>query len=163
MTTKDPIYLYFNYRFGDTGRSKFVFMTYVPDNLSGMKKSRVLGHRPAVEKLLKYMQISWHVLERSEFSEYVFLSLYSDRKRETLIKKLLAAGGANYSVQESDKGNFSSYKKTTAQFYSETEKKGTVGAIVYQTGPLTTTPMDISGRSMVAPPADFRNNIVDLK
>lgn len=73
---QDPIYIYINYRFGDTGRSKFVFMTYVPDNLSGMKKSRVLGHRPAVEKLLKYMQLSWHVLDYSEFSEYApFLQL----------------------------------------------------------------------------------------
>lgn len=83
--------------------------------------------------------------------------------RETLQKKLLAAGGANYSVQEADKGNFGAYKNTTASFYSETEKKGNVGAVVYQTGPLTTTPMDISGRAMVAPPADFRANIVDLK
>jgi hypothetical protein len=88
---------------------------------------------------------------------------FANAGRETLQKKLLAAGGANYSVQESDKGDFSSYKKSTREFYTETEKKGTVSAIVYQTGPLTTTPMDISGRSMVASQSDFRGNLVDLK
>jgi len=32
-------------------------MTYVPDKMSGLAKSRVVGHRPAVEKFLKYFQI----------------------------------------------------------------------------------------------------------
>jgi len=147
---EDAVYIYINFRFGDTQRSKFIFMTYVPDTLNALKKSRVVGHRPAVEKLLKYMTLQWHVLDKSEMI------------RETLEKKLLAAGGANYSVQESNKGDFSSYKQATKEFYQETDKATQLTGVVYQQGPLTVTPMDISGRSMVAAQSEFRANTKDL-
>eukprot|EP01126_Amoeba_proteus_P023605 TRINITY_DN236_c0_g1_i14.p1 TRINITY_DN236_c0_g1~~TRINITY_DN236_c0_g1_i14.p1 ORF type:complete len:445 (-),score=122.94 TRINITY_DN236_c0_g1_i14:468-1613(-) len=71
---EDAVYIYLDYKFGDTARSKFVFITYVPDSLSSLKKSRVVGHRPAVEKLLKYMQISWHVLEKHDLKRYFYAS-----------------------------------------------------------------------------------------
>jgi len=100
-----PVFLYLRYLFGDTGRSKFVFLTYVPDTLTGMKKSKVVQHRPAVTKLIKYFQIEWHLLRRDELA------------KDALDKKLLAAGGANYSVQEEAKGDFKSYKGTTATFH----------------------------------------------
>jgi len=100
-----PVFLYLRYLFGDTGRSKFVFLTYVPDSLSGLKKARVVQHRPAVTKFIKYFQIEWHLLRREELV------------LETLEKKLLAAGGANYSVQAEDKGDFKNYKGTTATFH----------------------------------------------
>jgi len=100
-----PVYMYLRYLFGDTGRSKFVFLTYVPDSLSGMRKAKVVQHRPAVTKFVKYFQIEWHILRMDEFLP------------ETLEKKLLAAGGANYSVQAEDKGDFRSYKGTTASFH----------------------------------------------
>lgn len=72
---------------------------------------------------------------------------------------LLAAGGANYSVQEEDKGNFSDYKNTTKSFYQEKDKNTSV-KVVYDTGPLSVTPCDISGRSMVASQSEFKSNIV---
>jgi hypothetical protein len=71
---------------------------------------------------------------------------------------LLAAGGANYSVQEENKGDFQGYKNTTRAFYEEKDKNTKVKA-VYNTGPLSTTPMDISGRSMVASQTEFKQNL----
>jgi hypothetical protein len=71
---------------------------------------------------------------------------------------LLAAGGANYSVQEDNKGDFSGYKNTTKAFYEEKDKNTQVKAI-YETGPLSMTPCDISGRSMVASQTEFKQNL----
>eukprot|EP01128_Nolandella_sp_AFSM9_P007351 TRINITY_DN39_c1_g1_i1.p1 TRINITY_DN39_c1_g1~~TRINITY_DN39_c1_g1_i1.p1 ORF type:complete len:520 (+),score=243.04 TRINITY_DN39_c1_g1_i1:73-1632(+) len=145
-------FMYINYSFGDSNRSKFVFLTYVPDTLGGMAKSRIVGHRPAIYKFIKYAQIQWDALDLADFTE------------EALKQKLLKAGGANYSVQESDKGNFSNYKKTTKQFYSETEKQGDGKAVSYSDGPLSTTPVDISGRPTVASPTSFlANTSADFK
>jgi len=148
---EDACFMYINYKFGDTQRSKFLYMTYVPDSLGGLKKSRVVGHRPAVEKLLKYIHLQWHVLDKSEMTTKV------------LNEKLLAAGGANYSVQESNKGDFSGYKQTTKDFYSAKEKDTKLSEIVYEKGPLAITPMDIQGRNMVASQSEFKGNLKDFK
>eukprot|EP01130_Rhizamoeba_saxonica_P010338 TRINITY_DN422_c0_g1_i5.p1 TRINITY_DN422_c0_g1~~TRINITY_DN422_c0_g1_i5.p1 ORF type:complete len:462 (-),score=142.76 TRINITY_DN422_c0_g1_i5:34-1419(-) len=142
----EPIYIYFKYRFGDTMRAKFIFVTYVPDELGPLTKSRILGHRPAVEEFTKYQQITWHINDIEDFRE----SILND--------KLLAAGGANYSVQDSNKGNFSQYKKNTKEFYSDKEKTGNLTDIAFDQGPLTTTPCDISGRPSVAAPSSFQGN-----
>jgi len=149
---EDAQFVYINYKFGDTQRSKFIFMTYVPDSLGGLKKSRVVGHRPAVEKMLKYIHLQWHILDKNEM------------KQDVLDQKLLAAGGANYSVQESDKGDFSGYKQTTKDFYSEKDKNTKLTDVLYDKGPLSReTPIDIGGRSMVAAQSEFKQNIKILK
>lgn len=124
-------------------------MSYVPDFLNGIEKSRVVGHRAAVEKFIKYMQITWNVLTLDELQE------------KELNNKLLKAGGANYSVQESNKGDFSSYKTATRQFYEEKDKETQVKPIYHQ-GPLMTTPVDISGRPTVALATDAHANTSDF-
>eukprot|EP01129_Flabellula_baltica_P004107 TRINITY_DN1402_c0_g1_i1.p1 TRINITY_DN1402_c0_g1~~TRINITY_DN1402_c0_g1_i1.p1 ORF type:complete len:474 (-),score=76.53 TRINITY_DN1402_c0_g1_i1:21-1442(-) len=141
-----PFYIYFSHNMGDTNRPRFVFMTYIPEHLNGLQKSRVLRHRADVETFIKFSTITWHFQELSEFSV------------EELESKLLAASGANYSVQESNKGNFTAYKTKTADFYSETEKRGSKMKIIYDSGPLTTTPCDISGRATVASASEFLSN-----
>jgi len=149
---EDAQFVYINYKFGDTQRSKFIFITYVPDSLSGLKKSRVVGHRPAVEKMLKYIHLQWHILDKNEL------------KQDALEQKLLAAGGANYSVQESHKGDFSGYKQTTKDFYAEKDKVTKLTDVLYDKGPLAReTPIDIGGRSMVAAQSEFKQNIKILK
>jgi len=140
-----PVYMFLNYKFGDTGRNKSVFMSYVPDSLNGLTKARVVGHRGDVENFIKYMHISWHCLSLEEIKE------------SELTKMLLKAGGANYSVQDDNKGDFSSYKTQTKNFYSVKDKQTAVKA-VYNTGPLSVTPCDISGRAMVAAQSDFKKN-----
>jgi hypothetical protein len=99
LPSEKPVYMYLNYRFGDTGRPRFIFMSYTPEAFNGLQKARVMGHRGAVETFIKYYQISWHCLSIEEITE------------AELNKKLRSAGGADYSVQETNKGNFSSYKK----------------------------------------------------
>jgi len=145
-----PVYMYLNYRFGDTGRSRFIFMSFVPEAFNGLQKARVLGHRNSVESFIKYYQISWHCLSIEEITE------------QELNNKLRKAGGADYSAQESNKGNFSSYKKTTRQFYEETDKKTAIKSLSYAQGPLSMTPCDISGRAMVAPATEFSKNTSDV-
>jgi hypothetical protein len=146
LSDEKPVYMYLNYRFGDTGRPRFIFMSFVPEAFNGLQKARVLGHRAAVETFIKYYQISWHCLSIDEIKE------------DELNNKLRKAGGADYSVQESNKGNFSSYKKQTKDFYEETDKRTAIKSLVYEKGPLTTTACDISGRSMVAPSTEFLKN-----
>jgi hypothetical protein len=141
-----PVYVYFKYHIGDTKRARFVFMTYVPESLNGIQKSRVLGHRPSVEEFIKYMQMTLHIQDTSDFDE------------ESLRNKLVASSGANYSVQEKDKGNFTNYKTQTKSFYSETEKRGNVKIAYDENRPLSLTPCDISGRPTVAPTTQFLNN-----
>lgn len=41
----EPCYAYFKVVFGDSGRNKFVFLTFVPDSLSGIKKSQIMNHK----------------------------------------------------------------------------------------------------------------------
>uniref|UniRef100_A0A6B2LK14 ADF-H domain-containing protein n=1 Tax=Arcella intermedia TaxID=1963864 RepID=A0A6B2LK14_9EUKA len=139
-------YMYLNYKFGDTGRSRFIVMSYVPEALNGLQKARVVGHRGAVESFIKYYQINWHSQSIDEITE------------AELNKKLRKAGGADYSAQESNKGNFSDYKKVTREFYSETDRKTQLKGLVYAEGPLVTTPCDITGRAMVAPSTEFLKN-----
>jgi len=141
-----PVYVYFKYHIGDTKRARFVFMTYVPESLNGIQKSRVLGHRPAVEEFIKYMQMTLHIQDTSDFEE------------ESVRNKLVASSGANYSVQEKDKGNFTNYKTQTKSFYEETEKRGNVKIAYDENRPLSLTPCDISGRPTVAPTTQFLNN-----
>jgi len=150
LLSEKPVYMYLKYRFGDTGRSRFIFMSFVPEAFNGLQKARVLGHRTAVESFIKYYQISWHCLSIEEITE------------QELNKKLRKAGGADYSAQEENKGNFSSYKKATRDFYEETDKKTAISSLSYTKGPLSVTPCDISGRSMVAPASEVSKNTSEI-
>jgi hypothetical protein len=150
LSDEKPVYMYLNYKFGDTGRPRFIFMSFVPEAFNGLQKARVLGHRAAIETFIKYYQISWHCLTIDEIKE------------DELKNKLRKAGGADYSVQESNKGNFSSYKKTTREFYEETDKRTAIKGLVYEKGPLAVTPCDITGRSMVAPSTEFLKNTSEV-
>jgi len=149
-----PVFVYFKFVFGDTGRSKFIYVNYIPDSISPIQKSKLLGHKAAFIEFVKYFHLSWDITDKSD----------SEFEEEMLIKKLLSAGGANYSVQETNKGNFSSYKTNTKNFYSEKEKSGSNTKIVYSQTPLALTPIDISGRPTVAPTTQFLGNTSkDLK
>jgi len=141
--------MYLNFHFGDTGRGRFILMSFVPEFLGSMDKARVVGHKGDTEKFFKYYQITWH------------FNTLDDLVEGELTKKLLAAGGANYSVQESNKGDFTSYKKKTKEFYDETDKKTAV-KIVYSTGPLVTTPCDITGRPTVASSTEAHKNTSEI-
>jgi len=102
---------------------------------------------------LKYFHVEINALSRDDIST------------QKLVAKLRSAGGADYG---SGRGggtnggeNFGGIKSNAANFYAKTEKESKV-EIVYQKGPLSTTPIDLSGRPMVASATEARKNTVDL-
>jgi len=151
---EEPLYGYLRYTFGDTNRTKFIFVSYVPDKLNGLKKAKIAGHKPDVTAFIKYFHVEINALSRESLSA------------KNIEAKLRAAGGADYG---SGKGggtsggeNFGGVKANAANFYAKTDSESKV-QVVYQKGPLSTTPMDISGRPMVAAASEARKNIIDLQ
>eukprot|EP00128_Syssomonas_multiformis_P014904 Colp12_sorted_trinity150504_noHs@12917 len=148
---EEPVFGYFRYIFGDTARSKFIFFSYVPDNLNGLKKAKVLGHKPAVESFLKYFHIQMHILTLKDLTV------------TNLESKLKAAGGADYGVGKgggtTGDQQFGNIKNQAKGFYKQTETQATIKSVTYTKGPLTTTPCDLSGRPTVAAATEARKNM----
>lgn len=57
-------------------------MSYVPEFLGGLEKSRIVGHRPAVENFIKYSQITWHLLTLEELQEKELQSKYGPGSKD---------------------------------------------------------------------------------
>jgi len=151
---EEPLFAYFSYTFGDTSRTKFIFLNYVPEVLNGLKKAKISAHKPEVAAFLKYFHVEINALSRDDISI------------KNLEAKLRSAGGADYGSGRgggtSGGENFGGIKANAANFYAVKDKQSKV-EIVYQKGPLTTTPIDLSGRPMVASASEARKNTVDIK
>jgi len=132
-------YGYVRVIYGDSQRSKFVFVTYVPEGLSGMAKAKANMHKPTVIQFLKYMHVEICATTTAELDE-------------TLIQaKLTAAAGANYGtggIAPTGSENYGSIKDNAKNFFQQTESKGNRQSIVYNNGPLAeTTPVALQGRA----------------
>lgn len=138
LPDNEVVYGYLRVVYGDSGRSKFVFVTYVPDSLSGLAKAKANMHKPSVDSFLKYFHIQ------------VAATTASDLQEATIQAKLFAAGGANYGTggqAPAGSENFGNIKNNARSFFSETEKKGSV-SIQYNKDPLAaTTPVNLTGRA----------------
>lgn len=147
---EEPLFGYFSHVYGDTNRKKFIFLSWLPESVGGMKKSRVMGHKAAVDAFFKYFHITISAFQQSDLSQSVIEG------------RLKAAGGADYGVGTGGgtrgEQNFGGIKDQAKNLYLEKEKETNV-QIVYEKGPLTTTPCDLSGRAMVAPPSEAKKNI----
>jgi len=147
---EEPLFGYFSYVYGDTNRSKFIFFSWLPESVGGMKKSRVMGHRSAVDAFFKYFHITISAFQPSDLSQSLVEA------------KLKAAGGADYGVGTGGgtrgEQNFGGIKDQAKNMYLEKEKETNV-SIVYEKGPLTTTPCDLGGRSFVAPSSEAKKNL----
>ena len=147
---EEPLFGYFSHVFGDTNRKKFIFLSWLPESVGGMKKSRVMGHKAAVDAFFKYFHITISAFQPSDLSQSVVEG------------RLKAAAGADYGVGTGGgtrgEQNFGGIKDQAKNLYLEKEKETNV-QIVYEKGPLTTTPCDLSGRAMVAPPSEAKKNI----
>jgi len=150
---EEPLYAYFRHTFGDTSRTKFIFLNYVPEALNGLKKAKVAGHKPEVAAFLKYFHVEINALSRDDINI------------KNLETKLRSAGGANYGIGSGGGStggeNFGGIKANAVNFYAVKDKESKV-EIVYQKGPRTTTPIDLSGRATVASATEARKNTVDL-
>jgi len=125
--------------YGDSQRSKFVLITYVPDGLSILTKARATTHKPAVTQYLKYMHSDVYATTLAELDEDVIQA------------KLQAAAGANYGTggtAAAGSEDFGSIKDNAKNFFQQTEGKGSRQTIVYHKGPLgETTPVSLIGRA----------------
>jgi hypothetical protein len=130
--------------------AKFLFLTYVPDALPGLRKMKVQNHKGSVDTFFKYYHVGIPAFSKPELAEKV------------IVEKLKKAGGADYGTGQGggSRGaqNFGTIKNQSRTFYAETDKKTELKNIVFQKGPLTTTPCDLSGRPMVAPPTEVKKN-----
>jgi len=134
----EVVYGYIRVKYGDSGRAKFVFVTYVPDSLSGLAKAKANMHKPSIDRFLKYFHIQ------------VNATTAADLQEATVQAKLFAAGGANYGTggqAPAGSENFGNIKNNARSFFSETEKKGSV-SIQYNKDPLAaSTPVSLMGRA----------------
>jgi hypothetical protein len=135
-------YGYVRVIYGDSQRSKFVFVTYVPEGLSGMSRAKANMHKPALTQFLKYMHIEVYASTTAELDEPLVQA------------KLKAAAGANYGTSTiggtaaAGSEDYSSIKDSARNFFKQTETKGDKSSIVYHKGPLSdTTPVALTGRA----------------
>lgn len=132
-------YGYVRVIYGDSQRSKFVFITYVPDGLSILTKSKANTHKPAVTQYLKYLHTDVYATTLAELDE------------SEIQAKLKAASGANYGTggtAAAGSEDFGSIKDNAKNFFQQTEGKGSRSSIVYHTGPLGgPTPVSLTGRA----------------
>jgi hypothetical protein len=132
-------YGYVRVIYGDSQRSKFVFITYVPDGLSILTKSKANTHKPAVTQYLKFLHSDVYATTTAELDEDVIQA------------KLKAAAGANYGTggtAAAGSEDFGSIKDNAKNFFQQTEGKGSRQSIVYHKGPLgEATPLSLTGRA----------------
>lgn len=135
----ETTYGYVRVIFGDSQRSKFVFVTYVPETLSTITKARANTHKPTISQYLKYMHIEHTANNLAELEEDVIQA------------KLAAAAGANYGTggtAAAGSEDFGSIKDNAKNFFQQTESQGNRQSIVYHKGPLAeTTPVALQGRA----------------
>ena len=79
----EVLYGYFRVVYGENEQSKFVFVTLVPDSLTGMAKAKANMHRRDIESIVQSFHTSFN-LTTAELDE------------ETLYNRLESVGGANY-------------------------------------------------------------------
>lgn len=84
-------FVFFRVQTGDkeSKRTKFVFLTWVGEQVSVLKKAKISIHKGDVKKVIRDFACEFHCTERAD--------LDVDKIRATVIK----AGGANYNGQDS--------------------------------------------------------------
>eukprot|EP00051_Salpingoeca_urceolata_P016190 m.213811 g.213811 ORF g.213811 m.213811 type:complete len:417 (-) comp18613_c0_seq2:428-1678(-) len=136
----------------ESRRVKFVFITFCGENVGGMARGRVGAHSPSVRGMFGQTHTDLRADNHKECAE-------------PIIRKLLkVAGGADYDTGANAQGYKSSgsLRQKAMALYSEKEKEGNIKGVVYVTSALpNTTPVDLSGRPMVAPPSEAKKNTKD--
>eukprot|EP00475_Leptophrys_vorax_P045699 TRINITY_DN9579_c0_g1_i1.p1 TRINITY_DN9579_c0_g1~~TRINITY_DN9579_c0_g1_i1.p1 ORF type:complete len:224 (+),score=24.22 TRINITY_DN9579_c0_g1_i1:439-1110(+) len=141
---------------GDSKRVKFVFITWVGESASPLKKGKVALHKKEAAGLFKGYHIEKQIYERDELAGL-------EKEIDDMLKK---AGGANYDLGNQrmgvQAGNSDSYKMASKKFFQQKEAEGEIKNIVYNKGPLTKglTACDLGGRQFVASHSDAKRNIV---
>ena len=135
---------------------KLVYLVWVGESASALKKGQVTSHKNEVGGLF----VGFHIEK----------SLYGRENLENLAeeigKDLKKAGGANYDLGNSrsgvQAGGSASYKATSKAFFEQKDKETEVKGVVFDKGPLKKgfTQCDLGGRQMVAGAAEAKANTV---
>lgn len=135
----------------ESQRIKFVFLTFVGEDVGGLARGRVGVHVGSVKPLMGQCNID----------------LSADNQRECTMaiikKKLKVAGGADYDTGS----NAAGYKPTenlrnkALEAYRQKEKETTIKSVVYVTSALpSATPVDLGGRPMVASASEAKKFVL---
>ena len=141
---------------GDSKRVKFVYLVWVGESASALKKGQVTSHKNEVGGLF----VGFHI-EKSLYGREDLENL-----AEEIDKDLKKAGGANYDLGNSrsgvQAGGSASYKATSKAFFEQKDKETEVKGVVFDKGPLKKgfTQCDLGGRQMVAGAAEAKANTV---
>eukprot|EP00123_Amoebidium_parasiticum_P005353 comp16563_c0_seq1/m.14660 comp16563_c0_seq1/g.14660 ORF comp16563_c0_seq1/g.14660 comp16563_c0_seq1/m.14660 type:complete len:218 (-) comp16563_c0_seq1:426-1079(-) len=138
----------------ESRRTKFVFITWIGPNVSALQKGKAATLKSTVVPVVGQFHIEVQTDDKKFLTE------------EEITKKLKAAGGADYDTGSNKGGAYKSesgsIKAKALQSYQEKEKESNIGPIKYVTSALpNTTPVDLKGRPMVAPPSEAIKNMQD--
>jgi hypothetical protein len=137
----------------ESKRVKFVFYLFVGSSANVMAKSRVSVHKPDIVKAI------------GQFHVEIFADGLSDVNEQEVRTKIKKSGGADYdqgsnaggSAYTTSAGDIKAQAKGT--FLSK-EKETNIGPVIFEKSALPqTTPIDLKGRPMVAPPTEAMRNV----
>eukprot|EP00897_Mesotaenium_endlicherianum_P000988 jgi/Mesen1/10890/ME000935S10224 len=142
---------------GDSKRVKFVFITWVGETASPLKKGKVTIHKKQCATLFKGYHIEKQIYEREAL----------DSLADDIDADLKKAGGANYDLGNTKAppvpaGHSPAMKSESKKFFEQKEQETEIKNIIYDKGPLKQglTACDIGGRSFVASHTDAKKNTI---
>ena len=153
------LYGYLRQPIGLDRRMKFVFVKWIGENVRPIQRARALDDYKRIQSGIKVYHLELSANKKSDLTE------------KNIVDRLQAAAGANYDKEQNanpalghSQNEFSSYKRTSKQFFQNIEKNTTLKAVVYETKALPkTTPVDLGGRAMTVGASLANKNVVDLK
>jgi Cofilin/tropomyosin-type actin-binding protein/SAM domain (Sterile alpha motif) len=134
----------------ESRRVKFVFVRWVGPSVPTMVKARSNTLKSDVSRRI------------GQFHVEVFAEDEQELTRGRIERKLKAAAGADY--DQGNRGGYetqaSSLKARALELYGRKEREGNLKGVVFETHALpSSTPCDLTGRPMVAPPSEAHANI----
>jgi hypothetical protein len=108
MADDQVLYAFVRYQWAERNRTKFVFLTWVGQGVKPLQRARISHHKIAVAGCFPGFHVELQGDTKSDFAE------------EVLLRKLRAAGGADYDGGGRTQGaEFSSFKAKAQSTFDE--------------------------------------------
>jgi len=131
---------------------KFVYVVWIGPSVGGMAKGRVSSHKADLKETIGWTVVDIQTDDKDEVTE------------EIIRDKLKKASGANYDLGSNAEGYTSeagAIQAASKNNYKTLEKDSNIGPVQFEKfARPKETPMDLSGRPMVAPPTEAMANTV---
>lgn len=185
---------YVRVELGSDRRQKFALVKWVGEGVRAMQRARAFEESRIASSKIKVnapfcfgisifitVQIQSIITKNVKvFHVEVAASKGSDLTHRSVSDRLKAAAGANYDKDQNavtgsnsslssssnagPKHEFGAYKNASKAFFQSVEKQGTIGAVLYDTKPLSErTPVDLGVRAMTVGATEAKANTVDLR